>query len=317
MPPILAVVRKDLLRAAAANGGFITRAVALTVTANHVVADAVTDGALVRIFPSVYALPEAVARPEVQRHAALAYVPGSALSHLDGLGHWNLPGDPRASRLGVHVTCNAVQHHVDRAGVHVHRRRDFDLERHSVVRLGARVVPMEQAIVESWPLLSDHDQRLPAIVAVRDRRTTAARLVATLNEQPRTAGAAEMRQLFELLGLGIHSHLEAWGHAHVFSDPRLPASQTQVKVTLPGRRNVYLDRLFEAEMLNVELDGAAYHGKPGQRERDLRRDAALAALGYLTVRFSHLRLMADPAGVIEEILAILAARRRQFGLQPA
>ena len=57
--------------------------------------------------------------------------------------------------------------------------------------------------------------------------------------------------------------------------------------------------------------------RPGQRERDIRRDAALATLGYLTVRFSHLRLHADPEGCIEELLAILAARRAQFGLRPA
>jgi very-short-patch-repair endonuclease len=176
---------------------------------------------------------------------------------------------------------------------------------------------MEQAIVESWPLLSDRDQRLPAIVAVRDRRTTASRLLRTLDQQPRTRGAALMRPLFTLLGQGIHSHLEAWGHAHVFRDPRLPRSRTQVKETLLSGRNVYLDRLFEAEMVNVELDGAAYHGRPGQRERDIRRDAALAALGYLTVRFSHLRLHADPEGCIRELLEILATRRRQFGLLPA
>lgn len=311
-------MRKKLLRAVAANGGFITREHALAIAARHVVADAVTDGALVRVFPGVYALPEAAVRPEVRRYAALAYVPQSALSHLDGLDHWDLPGEPRDPVTGIHVTCDAAQHHIETAGLHVHRRRDFDRDgRRSVIRLGARVVRMEQAIVESWPLLSDRDQRLPAIVAVRDRRTTAARLQSTLDRQPRTNGAAVMRPLFTLLGQGIHSHLEAWGHAHVFSDSRLPLSRTQVKVTLPSGRNVYLDRLFEAELLNVELDGAAYHGKPGQRERDIRRDAALATLGYLTIRFSHLRLHADPEGCIREILATLAIRRRQFGFTPA
>jgi very-short-patch-repair endonuclease len=291
---------------------------ALAVAPKHVVADAVTDGALVRIFPGVYALPEAATRPEVLRYAALAYVPNSALSHLDGLDHWDLPGESRDPVTGIHVTCSVAQHHIETAGLHVHRRRDFDRDgRLTVVRRGARVVRMEQAIVESWPLLSDRDQRLPAIVAVRDRRTTASRLLRTLDQQPRTRGAALMRPLFTLLGQGIHSHLEAWGHAHVFRDPRLPRSRTQVKETLLSGRNVYLDRLFEAEMVNVELDGAAYHGKPGQRERDLRRDAALAALGYLTVRFSHLRLHADPEGCIRELLEILATRRRQFGLLPA
>ena len=310
-------MRKALLQAAAYNGGFITRATAMGLVPRHVVADAVTDGALVRVFPGVYALPEAAKRPEVLRHAALAYVADSALSHLDGLDNWNLPGEAHEPWTGVHVTCAADQHHVNKPGVVVHRRRDFDLDSHSVIRLGARVVKMEQAVIESWPLLSDRDRRLPAIVAVRDRRTTGARLIATLDAQPRISGAAEMRELFRLLSLGIHSHLEAWGHAHVFSDSRLPASTPQFKVTLPSGRNVYLDRLFEEEMVNVELDGAAYHGKPGQRERDLSRDAALARLGYLTVRFSHLRLHADPEGCVLELVAILATRRRQLGLLPA
>jgi very-short-patch-repair endonuclease len=66
--------------------------------------------------------------------------------------------------------------------------------------------------------------------------------------------------------------------------------------------------------LAVELDGAAYHGEPGQRERDIRRDAAVATFGIQTVRFSHPRIFGDPDGVRAEVLAILAVRRRQLGL---
>jgi hypothetical protein len=175
---------------------------------------------------------------------------------------------------------------------------------------------VEQAIVESWNLLPPVDQRVPAIVALRERRTTGKRLGIVLDEQPRVAGAAEMRHVFALGAAGCHSPLEMWGHEHVFSDPRLPPSRCQVPIELPGGR-IYLDRLFEEELVNAELDGAAYHGEPGQRERDLRRDAALAALGYLVVRFSHLRLHGDPAGVIAELLSILAMRRAQLGLSVA
>ena len=120
-----------------------------------------------------------------------------------------------------------------------------------------------------------------------------------------------MRDTFDLIAAGCHSPLELWGHQNVFTDRRLPPSRCQVRVVLPGGV-VYLDRLYEAELVNVELDGAAYHGEKGQRERDLRRDAALAALGYLTVRFSHLRLHADSAGCIAELLTILAMRRSQL-----
>ena len=80
---------------------------------------------------------------------------------------------------------------------------------------------------------------------------------------------------------------------------------------------IYLDRLYEEEMVNIELDGAAYHGEPGQRERDLRRDAALAALGFLVVRFSHPRLFGDPDGMRREVRQILARRQDQMGLRSA
>jgi len=312
-------MRATLLAAVAANGGVLHRDEALKLVSEHVIKDAVRSKALVRVFPRVYALPEAASWLVVQRHAALSCVEQSALSHLDALAHWDLPG--RASDdvpSGIHLSRSDALPVVAISGLHVHRRADFAPgPPQTVVRLGARVVRMEQAIVESWPLLCDIDQRLPAIVAVRDRRTRGERLLACLDLQPRTAGAAEMRELFELLSIGIHSELEAWGHAHVFADPRLPRSRAQVPVTLTSGRKVYLDRLFEDEMVAVELDGAAYHGKPGQRERDLRRDAALAAFGYVTIRFSHFRLHTDPEGCVRELLAILATRRRQLGLLPA
>jgi very-short-patch-repair endonuclease len=70
-------------------------------------------------------------------------------------------------------------------------------------------------------------------------------------------------------------------------------------------------------MVGVEMDGAAYHSLPAHRERDLRRDAMLARLGWLIVRFTHQRLHTDAAGVRQELCAILRMRRRQLGLQPA
>jgi len=59
-----------------------------------------------------------------------------------------------------------------------------------------------------------------------------------------------------------------------------------------------------------ELDGREGHVSKADRERDLRRDAALAARGILVVRFTHYRLTHEPEAVRREILAILAARRR-------
>jgi len=54
------------------------------------------------------------------------------------------------------------------------------------------------------------------------------------------------------------------------------------------------------------------HGSPGQRERDIRRDSALARLGWITVRLSHPRLHTDAYGVIDELNEILRRRREQL-----
>jgi very-short-patch-repair endonuclease len=88
----------------------------------------------------------------------------------------------------------------------------------------------------------------------------------------------------------------------------MPTFQRQVRVQVGGR-TMYLDVYAEPERVNIELDGATTHGDPRQREIDLRRDALLATLGILVVRFAHRRLVHEPTEVRREILAILANRR--------
>jgi very-short-patch-repair endonuclease len=200
-------------------------------------------------------------------------------------------------------------------GIALHRRSWFRPEPpHMLIRNGLRVVRLEHAIIESWPLLPEIDRVVPALVAIRERRTTGERLNAALLECGRVPGAAAMRRLFGLAADGCHSALELWGHQNVFSHKSLPAARRQVPFDLPRIGRIYLDRYHEEEMVDVELDGAAFHGSPGQRERDLARDASLARLGIQTVRYSHVRLHRAPAGVRDELRAVLAVRRQQLGL---
>jgi len=295
-------------------GGVITRRDALTIVAAHVIDDALVSGAIVRVFPEVYTLPDHREDRRILRRGAQAYRPDGAISHVDALDVWGLP---TVLDDTVHFTVSPAKRVGRIPGLTPHHRHMFEPAPPQVlIRRGLRVVKLEQAVVESWPLLPEIDRRVPAIVALRERRTTGARLLAALARQPKTAGAAELRHVFGLAAAGCHSPLEMWGHENVFIDPRLPESTCQVPFDLPTGR-IYLDRLYRKELVNVELDGAAYHGEPGQRERDIRRDAQLATFGLLTVRFSHPRLHGDPMGAIDELLRILAARRRQFGLEAA
>ena len=69
-----------------------------------------------------------------------------------------------------------------------------------------------------------------------------------------------------------------------------------------------MDALYAEAKVIVESDGAAFHGSREARERDLRRDSALAALGWVVLRFSHARLIADPEGCRQEIIAVVRGR---------
>jgi very-short-patch-repair endonuclease len=84
-----------------------------------------------------------------------------------------------------------------------------------------------------------------------------------------------------------------------------------------GDRTIYLDAYDEIGRINFELDGRKYHSSVLDRERDLRRDAALAAMGIMVVRFTHGRLVREPDEVRVQVVAAMAARRRQMAVYAA
>ena len=76
-------------------------------------------------------------------------------------------------------------------------------------------------------------------------------------------------------------------------------------------RQVAIDRYFadfvcEAVKVIVELDGPAHEGR---EDYDARRTQTLELFGYIVVRFRNERVLADPGGVGEDILAVLKSDR--------
>lgn len=301
-------MRDDLIRAAYAHGGVLTRGQALDVVDRSTLGKALKARALIRRYPEVYVLPELTDDPEVRNRAALASVPGGAFSHTTALRIWGI--DYRSEDNRRHITVNSRVHVRDRPGIEVHRSHGFS-ERDGVVRGGLAVVHLDRALVESWPLLLEGDQRGPFIDAVQRRLTTAQRVLDELALGRTHVDQTPLRDLLRLLQLGCHSELELWGHSTVFDHPSLPPATLQHRVDTDAGP-FYLDRAYLAELVGVELDGAAWHGWAVQRERDVHRDAALAAAGWLIVRFTHARLRDDPAGCRSRLRDILASRRRQL-----
>lgn len=161
-------------------------------------------------------------------------------------------------------------------------------------------------------MLSADAQRAPLLCAVGERLTTAARVRDAVRARARLPQRASLLGLLDRIDAGCRSPLELWGYEHVFTGPGFEQLRWQVPVTL-GRRTIWLDAYDEESRTNFELDGAAYHSSSADRERDLRRDAALAAIGIHAVRFSHARLTREAGLVREEALTIMAIRRGLVG----
>nr|MDT0659846.1 DUF559 domain-containing protein [Micromonospora sp. DSM 115978] len=265
-------------------------------------------GHLDRVLPGVYIEPGG---PEpgfdLLRRAALAWSSGrGALSHLTALDVWGLRGQLPCE--DVHLTVPAGTGLRSRSGFVVHQRRGFTSQPPQVLtRRGMPVIRIERCLVESWPLLPLVDRPAPVIRAVNERMTTPARIDAALTDVPRLVGRAELRHLLDRLAAGCRSQLEIWGHDQVFVGPGMPPFERQTRVRVNGR-TYYLDVYARRERVNFELDGATTHGDLRQREIDLRRDALLATLGILVVRYPHRRLVQEPDEVRREILTILATR---------
>jgi very-short-patch-repair endonuclease len=90
--------------------------------------------------------------------------------------------------------------------------------------------------------------------------------------------------------------------------PDLPAYVQQHPVRLADGRRTRLDVAYIEAKVAVELDGAAFHGSRSARERDTRRDSALAAQGWVVLRFSYARLVSDPEGCRREIIEVVRRR---------
>lgn len=261
--------------------------------------------------------PPTVDLPQTKRaQAALLSLGGQAmLSHQTALQLWGIAIDS----ADVHVLIEHSRRVAKQPGVHVHRTRHYP---EAVgTRCGLRCQTLEQALVATWvslaadPSCPPEHYRGPLIQAIQSRLTTPARLVELVEPVRRLPRRHQLLRLLTTLSQGCHSELEIWGYEKVFTSPLLPRSVAQLQVKVNGR-TCYLDRYFPTAWLNVELDGAAWHGDDF-RERDIKRDSALACKGVQVMRFSGSRLRREPDLVRLELIEVIRQRETLLRHLPA
>lgn len=217
----------------------------------------------------------------------------------------------------VHVTVPADRSPRGTTGVRVHRTT---LTVPVTIVDGILVTHLGRSLVDAWSWahattrnhLADSDRplvRQRVIEAIRDHGVSVAGLRTESVALRTHPGRAELGGLLDLVAAGCDSELEIYGVREVLpAPPVVPRYVQQHPVTLPGGRRIKLDAAWPDVMVAVELDGAAFHGSRQARERDLRRDSALAALGWIILRFSYARLVADPEDCRREIVAAILHR---------
>lgn len=281
----------------------------LPVLGRHALDNAIKSKQLVVVFPRAYARPWDADLVDVRRCAALKSVGGeNALSHLTALAMRALPVPEDAP---LHVTAFLQRHPRGVPGELVVHRTQAPLRAHQLD--GLPVVGLETAIATSWPLLTGPEQRAPLIEAYRRRLIVPTRLAEAAESTFWIRGVQAFRELVSLVLAGCESELELWGYTNVFDVEGLSDASRQVVVRVDGR-TYRLDLAYEEEMLNVELDGRAFHASPEQWERDIARDLAIAKLGWQTIRLPHRRLFGDVDGCRRDVLEVRDVRRRRLSL---
>jgi very-short-patch-repair endonuclease len=150
--------------------------------------------------------------------------------------------------------------------------------------------------------------------ALGQRRTTAERIRAALDTRDRFPMRSEVQAALDDAGEGMLSWLERRYVRGVERPHGLPAARRQVRVR-HGTGNRYLDNLYEAYRLCVELDGAAAHPAE-KRWHDNRRDRAnLAVSQTVTIRVGFLDLVdqAHACTTAAEIAKVLSDRGPTIG----
>lgn len=275
------------------------------------VASWVGGGRLRRIQPGVYALPSAAGQWRTRLEAAVR-VTGGVVSHRTALALWDLL--PPESQGPVHLTVGLSRSGRGTDGLVLHRTRDLV----EVVRRvdGLPVTSAERAVVDSWGRpggLSRHELRAAAIDAVRRRLCSPRDLLREIERRPCLPGRAALVALVRLLAEGCRSELEIWGCLHVLRGPGMPVFTLQRRIEVAGER-FFLDAACDDVLLAVEMDGASFHGSRQQRERDIRRDALLASVGWQTLRFGFRRMTSSPDSCRRDIRSAHQARRRLLRL---
>ena len=143
--------------------------------------------------------------------------------------------------------------------------------------------------------------------SVRARRTTPQRLITALADRPHIRRRALVNRLLADLRDGSCSALEYVYLTRVERPHGLPTPERQFRERLGGS-TVYRDGTLRAFGVVIELDGAMFHVRSRQHDRDLDRDLDVVVDGRLTIRLGWGQVHDRPCRTAVKVALILQAQ---------
>jgi len=269
------------------------------------------DGRWQYLYLGVYAAHTgALSRQSLLWAAVLRCGPDAALSHftaaeLDGVAGRRTDAFhvtvPRAARV-------RISEQEFRAGlprIRLHRCARIGSARHP-----ARTPPRtrtQETVLDLIELAPDLDAVVAWLsAACGGRHVTPDQIRSAMAVRAKMRWRADVLAALDEVAGGVHSNLE-WRYVrHVEHPHGLPRAERQSKV-MDGSRSAYLDNLYAAFGVIVELDGAAWHPAE-QRWNDIHRVNFAARSGLITLRYSWADVTARPCQVAAEIGLVLRQR---------
>ena len=259
-----------------------------------------------RVYRGVYATFTGSLSREALLWAVLVRAgPNAVLSHetaaeLFGFAHHF---DDRAP--AIHVTVSRHRHSAQIPGVILHRVGNAAAWRHPYL-LPPRT-RIEPTILDLVDAADSADEAFGWVCRATGKGlTNADRLHHAIGQRSTLRWRKAMLDALGDVEQGVRSNLEYRYVRGVERPHGLPRAQRQVRVMRSGRV-CYLDDLYAAYAVGVELDGLVAH-PPGERWRDFRRDNAGAADGIITLRYGWADVTGRPCEVAGQVAAVLRQR---------
>jgi len=290
---------------AAGQRGLVTRAQAIQagLTPSEV-KSRVARGRWERLLPGVYRIAGA---PATGRQGMLAATlwggRRSVLSFRAAGVLWGLDR-VRAPRLEITIEApRRLQHDA----VIVHRTGELPrLDR--AVEDGIRVTSVARTLVDLAGVLETNSLEFPLEDALRRKLTTRDEILArvdALGGSGRVGGG----RLRSLLGSGEDAGRPSG------SPPEIELRRLLIRAGLPepvgqhavraGTFTAFLDLAYPELMIGIEYDGERWHSGRVARQRDLRRDHALAALGWLVLHVTSSEIRDGVPTVVRAVRAAI------------